>query len=526
MRMSKLSYLPKLSFSELIFLITSSVLTTILGLVLPFAILIIFDRVIPNQSASTLYYLFAIILFAIILDYKVKNIEESLVSNVGNVFERKLTNQLFKAVCDANPTRFKHLEVGEYLERINTIPNLKSYFSGDLVSSFINIFTCAVTIVILSIININTGIIIGGASLLLFVFSFVAINKKVSLLSTKSTIEGITNSKIIEIVTYPLDIKSRSMEYRVENLMSNMINIREYYNTVFEKQESDYSLVLSLVQQLTLTLVVVNGAISVISTDMSQGVMAAVILLTNRYFGPYQQAMKTMGQWKVNKIYIDRLNDILLMQNTHDVKPLLAQVTNSNPAKTSVEPTTQTCVLPDLIFRGRDINFTKGKITLLKGKSGSGKTELLERIQQQFYRDYGTDKPMVKVDKNSSFIDGSIIDNITCFKPQLHKAAYSLCEALSIKEDIDQLKQGFYTELNGNDANVFSRQVSFLLLVVRALLNNKFVIVIDDFDLVYDERVARALLACLRPRTGAYSFIIVSNKIVNVDSMIETITLD
>ncbi|WP_217697841.1 ABC transporter transmembrane domain-containing protein [Shewanella sp. UCD-KL21] len=535
--MNKLSYIPKLSIIDLVFLFTSSILTTLLGLVLPFAILIIFDRVLPNQATSTLYFIYSIILIAIILDYKVKALEETLIADIGNKFERKITNQLFQAVCHANITRFKKLEVGEYLERLNTIPSLKSYFSGDLVSSFINIFTCIVTIVVLAVINLNTGIIISVASLFLFIIANFSTSKKVQLLETKSTIEGITNSKIIEIVSYPLDIKSRTMEYRVENLMNNMIEQREHFSTKFERQESNFALILSLVQQLSVAVVVINGALSVIATEMSQGVMAAIILLTNRYFGPYQQAMRTMGQWKINKIYIDRLNEMLLMENTNKA----ACTSSESAAEPEPSARSDSSVLasdkaneallayngriPKIIFNNREISFTKGKITLLKGKSGSGKTRLIERIVQKSQEDNIDANLVVTIDKNSSFIEGTIIDNITCFRPQLHKAAYSLCEALSIKEDIDQLKLGFFTELSSGDSKVFSRQVSFLLLIVRALLNNKLVIIIDDFDLVYDQEVAINLLSCLRPRTGKYSFVIVSNKITNTDTMVETITL-
>ncbi|UJF20316.1 hypothetical protein L0B53_18500 (plasmid) [Vibrio sp. SS-MA-C1-2] len=34
-----------------------------------------------------------------------------------------------------------------------------------------------------------------------------------------------------------------------------------------------------------------------INLDASQGVMAAIIMLTNRYFAPYQQVMKTLSNW-------------------------------------------------------------------------------------------------------------------------------------------------------------------------------------------------------------------------------------
>ena len=521
--MNKLTYVPKLSFYDSVFLLTSSIITTLLGLVLPFAILIIFDRVLPKQSTSTLYFIFSIILIAIFLDYKIGKLEEVLISKLGNKFEEKITNQLFESICHANLSLFKKLEVGEYLERLNTIPNLKSYFSGDIISSFINIFTCFITLLILMIINFNTGLILIGASTFLFVIAYISSGKKVELLKNKSTIEGVTNSKIIEIVSYPLDIKSRSMEYRIENLMKKMINKREHHSTIFEKQESDFSLLLAFVQQLSIALVVTNSALSVIAIELSQGAMAAIILLTNRYFGPYQQALSTMGRWKINKIYIERLNEVLNMREISESTLKGEQEENVEAQPLDVQKISS---LPTIEFKNKKIDFPLDKISIISGKSGSGKSALLDKIQQCVDKEGNHYiNHVVKVDRNSTFIEGSIIDNITCFQPRLHKAAYSLCEALSIKSKIDELTLGFFTEITNSTDKIFSRQIAFALMIIRALLSNKNIIIIDDIDLVYDQNFAKNIISCLRPRTNTYTFVLVSNKINDNDVVITKINL-
>jgi ABC-type bacteriocin/lantibiotic exporter with double-glycine peptidase domain len=534
--MSKLTSLPKLSFYDSIFLLTSSIITTLLGLVLPFSILIIFDRVLPNQATSTLYFIFSIILLAIFLDYKISRLEEVLIAKLGNKFEEKITNQLFESICHVNLSLFKKLEVGEYLERLNTIPSLKSYFSGDIISSAINMFTCFITLLVLTIINFNTGIIILGASTFLFVVAFISSSKKVELLKNKSIIEGVTNSKIIEIVSYPLDIKSRSMEYRIENLMLKMINKREEHSTFFEKQESDFSLLLAFIQQLSIALVVTNCALSIIDIELSQGAMAAIILLTNRYFGPYQQALSTIGRWKINIINIERLNEVLSMKEVEEsIEENIVSFDGSHveksldsvlPVETKQETTTKVSTLPIITYKNHEICFPTGHISIISGKSGSGKSELLDTIQQ-CSDDQGRHyiNHVVKVDMNSSFIEGSIIDNITCFQPRLYKAAYSLCEALGVKSKIDELKLGFFTELTNTADNVFSRQIGFALMIVRSLLSNKNIIIIDDLDLVYDQNFANKILSCLRPRTNTYTFVLVSNKIKDNDVMISKVNL-
>ncbi|GAL02297.1 ABC transporter protein [Photobacterium aphoticum] len=121
----------KISPMDKIYLIFSTLMTTLLGLVLPFSILIIFDRILPNQSTPSLMLLFAIILTAIVFDYQLKRQEEQLVSLIMKRFESQLTNRVFMAICAAHIERFNRLEMGEYLERIATIPDIKQFFGGE-----------------------------------------------------------------------------------------------------------------------------------------------------------------------------------------------------------------------------------------------------------------------------------------------------------------------------------------------------------------------------------------------------------
>lgn len=495
--MEKLSYFPKLKAFDAFYLLMSSIITTLLGLVLPFAILIIFDRVLPNSSTSTLYYIYAIILLSIVLDFKIKGMEGKLVSKMGTRFEDKLTNGLFHAIGTPYIDKFKRLETGEYMERLNTIPALKSFFSGDIISSAINLFTCLVTLVVISVIKLQIGMILIVASLFLFLVSYTLSSRKTKLLKIKADIEGLTNSKVIEIISFPHDIKSRAMEYRIENLMTNMIKHREHYTTEFEKQQAAYGLLTNLVQQLSVTFVVITSASGVINTEMSQGIMAAIIMLTNRYFGPYQQAMRTIGELKVNKIYITQLNEIL------DIKKPI------DPSKATGQGK-----LPAITFNEQTLHFTADKINILSGLSGSGKSSLLTYLLESHDEQIMTiQNDMVLVNKHSTFIEGTIIDNLTCFRPQLQRAAYLLCEALSIKDELDCLKLGFFTEVSSQNHNMISRQIHFSLLLVRALLSDKHIILIDDFDLVYDAKFVIDMFSCMLPRTHSYTFIIVSNKI-------------
>ncbi|GAJ71678.1 LOW QUALITY PROTEIN: ABC transporter protein [Vibrio sp. JCM 18904] len=515
----------KINFADKCYLTFSTVISTLFGLVLPFSILIIFDRVLPNQAKDTLFLLFAIILITIFLDYHLKNQEEKISSVIMKQFETNLTNKVFQSICLAEISKFRRLEPGEYLERIATIPEIKSFFGGESVRALINLAVSILTILIIGLINIWLGTIL-LASIVLAVFALSLSKQKINSLENKSDIEGLTTSKIIEIISSPLDIKARNMEYRVESLMTQMVEEREVENIKYEQIESNFNLILSLIQQLSIACVVVVLATAVINMQSSQGIMAAIIMLTNRYFAPYQQVMRTVSRWELNKLHIQRIAELL---------ELAASVEQQND-------TTEVERISVKYSEKQRIEFERGQAYLLTGgKSGAGKTHLANCITRQ-----NTDSKLdiqinetplddvnynvwrnsvLMVDKTSSFVEGTIIDNLTCFRPSLNNTAFALCETMNIKAQIDALPAGFYTELKGHLRNPFSRQVAYALLLVRALLANKRVLIFDDIDCVYDDDFARLVLTSTAYRANDKILIIVSNKMDKLNHRLKRVKL-
>ncbi|GAL16314.1 ABC transporter protein [Vibrio astriarenae] len=185
-------------------------------------------------------------------------------------FESNLTNKVFSSVCLAEFSKFRKREPGEYLERIATIPEIKAFFGGESVRAFINLGVSVLTILLIGIINLGAGLTLIAASVVLAVAAIRLSDQKVANLQSKSDIEGLTTSKIIEIVSAPLDIKARNMEYRIESLMTEMIKEREKEAINYEQIEAHFGLILSLIQQLSIACVVVLLASAVINLESTK----------------------------------------------------------------------------------------------------------------------------------------------------------------------------------------------------------------------------------------------------------------
>ncbi len=508
-----MAFIRKINRWDTLYLIFSTLMNTLLGLVLPFSILIIFDRILPNQSHDSLLLLFALILVSIWLDAYLKTREETVTSLIMMRYESELSNKVFESICLSHLGKFKQFSIGEYLERITSIAEIKSFFGGNSLKAWINAATCFITVLLIFIINAGAGLTLIIASLVLLAAAHYLSSKRTYLLEKRRNAEGLTNSKIIEIVTNPTEIKTRSMEYRLENLMASMINEREDHSIEYERLEGRFNLILTLIQQLSVALVVVLCALSVIRLEISQGVMAAVILLTNRYFSPYQQVMQTYSRWKLNQLNLERICALLALEQKA-----------ANPSTEKIGSITSI----NILFKQKEIVMVQGQGYLFSGATGTGKSQVTRCLTKEEtteaveifvngkpldeieYQDW--QKNVIRINQHTTLVEGTIIDNLTCFRPHLNTAAYSLCDNLGIKRPLDQLKNGFFTQLKGNTQNPVSRQTYYGLLIVRALLSQKSILIFDDFDLYFDKEFAERFLACINAKAEYRVCILISNK--------------
>ncbi|GAL25550.1 ABC transporter protein [Vibrio variabilis] len=88
-----------------------------------------------------------------------------------------------------------------------------------------------------------------------------------------------------------------------------------------------------------------------------------------------------------------------------------------------------------------------------------------------------------------------------------------MCKNLGIKSEIDALTDGFYTQLTGHKNAPVSRQVQYALLIVRAMLSQKQVLILDDIDTVFDSAFGERVISSLVPKANQQFLLIVSNKL-------------
>ncbi|MCK5880876.1 MAG: ABC transporter ATP-binding protein [Sinobacterium sp.] len=488
-------YVLGLPASGKVYIFASSIAATLASLVLPFSIMIFFDRIIPNNSFESLAFIFVIILLSIAVDNILKSLESQYIDKYSEREGQRLVGSLYQLLLNASLEQYQKEKYGVYLEDINTIESAKSTLLTEKIKQIANIAATSMVWIVICLIHPVTGAILFIGGLLAFLIGHLSRYKQFYLSAKKSALEGSTNTTIIEIISSTHAMKCANMEFRIENHLNPMMKQREMVTSCYEENATKINARTALLNQVLLFIVVFSCATAVINNDINQGVMAAVILLVNRYNQQLQTVISAHHMRVLTDSARKSLAHLQALKPNNEGKALI----------TAVETI-------EFIHAGSQ-EIKMGAVCAIQGSSGAGKTLCLSALSklakstQPFVLINGIDinvinseqwqEMTVLINNESQFIEGNIIDNLTCYNKQLHNTAYYLCKLFKIKNTIDSLEKGFYTHLQKKGRLPFSNKIKYILTLIRGLICQKPIMLLDDIDSVLTAKETRQIYEIL-----------------------------
>ena len=129
------------------------------------------------------------------------------------------------------------------------------------------------------------------------------------------------------------------------------------------------------------------------------------------------------------------------------------------------------------------------------------------------------------VPQNIHLFDGNIIDNITIGSSNVNmEKVLKVCKSLEIMQFIENLPQGFYTQLGENGASLSGGQKQ-RIAIARALYQEPQVLILDEASASLDSRSDYVLQKTLTGlRENGKTVILVSHRLLNL-SFVDTIVV-
>lgn len=529
--------IPKFGTDAMI-LVIATIVINLLSLALPLALMQVYDRIIPNASHSTLAWLMAGVISAILLETCVK-ILRSFISNwLSARLEHILNTETINYFLSSRLDRFETDNAGVHFERFNTISIVKSYFSGQILLILLDI---PFAVLFLGLLYYIGGNLVYYTLLMTLVFITIIIIAKQKF-ETFHANQIDLNKENLDFILEALGgihtLKSLSMENRMLRKFENIQGRIAETGLNANSWKSVPANSAQFITQMNMIGIIFLGAEFVINGTMTLGAMTACTMFATRGIQPI---IKIAGFWmrfsEVTNAQKE-LTKILAMRADEDTADI--------PVIRDIEGSVffEDVMLKDhkgtLIINGFNAQIQAGEFVGVTGDNPELTTTLMLLLCGMYKPSSGRifiDEYLISVMDHSHFngrieylsgkgrlFNGTILDNISMFNNGKKEIALNTASLLGLDRFVADLPNGYETivDQRANDSMPIGllQRISFARALVtcpRVLILDRTLNSMDDdtFNLVCE------ILETLRGRCTVFIVSGYSSFPLNVDSVID-----
>ena len=524
----------------------ASVSLSFLQILPPFLIMIAIDRVITHQTMSTLGMISLILILATAYDTLLGYARREIIEVTATRIDARLGLHVFRRLLALPMDFFEHHPTGETSRKVGQIFNIRSFFTGKLVSTFLDVFTLVVLLPFLFWMSATLAwlVLAASAAVALVVFAFLPAIRRV--FGRLMTAENRKSAVLVETVYGMRTVKSLAIE-KVRN--------EEWDARVAEAGQArlDAGRISNIAQSIVNPIeafinrgVLLVGCYLVISspagsTGITAGALIAFMLLGSRVASPLIGFAKLMQD----------IEEVRL--SVHQVADVLNHPTETAAMRTGLRPKFEGAIaFQDLTFTypGSKIpaldrisfEIPAGTMLGLVGRSGSGKSTIA-RLLQGINREYSG---YLKIDgselreinlthlrrsfgvvmQDNFLFRGTVRDNIIASRPGLTlEHAVQAARLAGAEEFIERLPRGYDTWLEEVSANLSGGQRQ-RLAIARALVADPRLLILDEATSALDPESEALVNANLLRIAKGRTMVVVSHRLSSLVNCDQILVLD
>lgn len=488
--------LPYIQYKPIIFtqIAFSSILVNAFTLAVPIFIMNVYDKVISQDSTSTLVALTVGVAIFLIFGHVVQLLRDKIILHTANVVKGEVSSIISSKLARMNSYHYQDkFLIKDALNNLNLVNFLLPATSIMHIIDFPFIIFFILVIGIIGGYLVFIPIIFGLLCLGVSIFSQYFYKEKNVDLDNHYIIN---NALLNEIISNIDTIKVFSREnFFTKRFYSNL----KHSNKVRFKNDNLLNINKILLGFLNLSstvVIVFFGSLKVITSDLSLGGLIAITIINGRAMSPFTQFSRLMNEESAIK---------KTLQTLHGFMKIPTEENNSKINKIPEESFNQlkmknvSFIYPDserYTLKGINLKIISKEKYLLLGNTGAGKSTLLKIITRMHLEKSGSislnyaDINTINLDairglfsyvpQEPEIFTGSILDNITLFS-EAHdlERLNTAIEISRCNQLIDNFNKGINHKLN-SEKNILSLGQKQILVLARAIYRDSDIFIMDE----------------------------------------------
>lgn len=491
---SKLIYRFKKTFFHIGIL---TLLITLLDLMLPLLVILIYDRVLTANSVKPIFYVTVGLLIYTVSTYTLNSMRSQSLNYVSTRLGSIISLQTFTRLMYLSPSYTETASINSQISRIKDFEGIKNFVvNGHLISVFDLMFSFVYLIAIFMM-----GGFIGVIPILtLFVLIVVGTTMrplhqlKMSRVSENGSMK---QQNLMELLKNTEEVKtSGSTEFWMERFKKqNSAQIMSNYELGdYISLTNNFSY---FITNASVLLVIYIGVLQVFSGQLTTGALIGILMLYWKIIGSIRTAFGLSVQINALLKSIAQINRFMKLEQDSDLR------TSMTPAK-DIKGYVR---FVDVSIRYRsesaaallNVNFINkpGEILGITGHDGSGKSTILKLILGMYKPQAGRiiidnvnikqieplslRKSIAYTPEKDQLVIGAIRDNFLCYNPNLSDAEISeLIDQVGLQKYFNQFGLTLESMLDAHSIEALPMDVKKLLNLARMLGRKANLYLIDE----------------------------------------------
>jgi ABC-type bacteriocin/lantibiotic exporter with double-glycine peptidase domain len=501
--------------------VAASIVSHILALAIPLALLQTYDRILPNQAYGTTFVLAVGVTVAIVLEALVRYTRAVLFAYVGSAFEADMTVRVLDHVMRTDSKAFHQLSIPDLSDAIRASGEVRDFWSGNAAVALHELPFAAIYIILIAYI---------GSWLALIPLAFTILALVAALAVARSGARAQRDVQKAQLQRQKLGWGIFKGIVEAKAMAAETLLTRRYRDAVALVMEasaraaSRMALIRengSLMSQLSTIGIVTAGAFMVVAGELTTGGLAACTLLAGRSVGPAMGAFGYLSRRHQRLEAEGCINKVLSLP----LAPVWAAGSVGEKRVFTGGP---------IVLSGQALHLHGGSVTIPQGTFvhidapnspvGTMTLRTLVRLEDALgisvtfdgrpisaYDPQSFRERVTKASSNAELIRGSLLDNLTLFSPNYEAAAIQLSEQLGLSTFVDGLYRGLMTPVGSGGTDAVSPGIAARIGLVRALVREPMVLCLDNADGSLDLDGVARLRDLLKELKGHTTVFIVSS---------------